>query len=353
MTKRYFRPAVDAMTGYVPGFQPKGADLIKLNTNENPYPPSPAVAEAIRTELDRLRLYPDPTADAAREEVAKLWDVAIDNVIIGNGSDELLTLAIRAFVDAGQTVSFPSPTYSLYEVLVDIQGGVNAPVDFPEDWSLPATLFANGSPLTILSNPNSPTGTMIPPEEVCRLAEGLDGVLLVDEAYVDFAETDCMLLVKQHPNAIVTRTLSKSYSLAGLRFGYAVASKPMIAGLMKIKDSYNVDRLAIAAGAAALADQAHMLANAGKVEATRARLVTELAGLGFETLPTQANFILTRPPEGLTAKDYFDALWERRILIRWLDTPRVRDRVRISIGSNTEIDRLLEETRDILGRDRA
>ncbi|HUU42825.1 MAG TPA: histidinol-phosphate transaminase [Planctomycetota bacterium] len=349
MGKNYFRKAVDAMEGYVPGFQPKVVDTIKLNTNENPYPPSPAVLEAIRAELARLRLYPDPTADVARQQVAKLHDVDVDNVIIGNGSDELLALAIRAFVDAGQTVSFPDPTYSLYEVLVRIQGAVNRPVPFPEDWSLPEALFGNDSPLTLLSNPNSPTGTLMPPEEVCRLADSLDGVLLVDEAYVDFAEIDCMPLVKKHPNAIVTRTLSKSYSLAGLRFGYAVASPELVAGLMKIKDSYNVDRLAIVGGAAALADQAHMLGNTTKIEATRARLVIALDRLGFETLPSQANFILTRPPGGLTAKDYFDALWKRLILIRWLDIPRVRDFVRISIGTDDETDTLLAATREILG----
>jgi histidinol-phosphate aminotransferase len=338
------------MSGYVPGFQPTGGECVKLNTNENPYPPSPTVAEAIRAELDRLRLYPDPTADAARAEAAKLAGVEIDNVIIGNGSDELLTMAIRAFVDAGETVSFPWPTYSLYDVLVDIQGGVNRPVDYGDDWSLPEALFGNDSPLTFVANPNSPTGTVVSADELARLADSLDGMLLLDEAYVDFAESDCMALAASRPNVMVTRTVSKSYSLAGLRFGWAVASEEIIGGLMKIKDSYNLDRLAIAGGAAALRDQAHMRANAKKVKATRARLTEALGELGFDTLASQANFILTRPPDGLAAKDYFDALWERRILVRWLDQDRVRDRVRISIGTDDQTDKLLEATREILKR---
>jgi len=349
MGKNYFREAVDRLAGYVPGFQPKVRDFVKLNTNENPYPPSPAVLEAIRAQFDRLRLYPDPTADVAREQVATLHDVAVDNVIIGNGSDELLTLAIRAFVEAGETVSFPEPTYSLYEVLVRIQGAVNRPVPFADDWSLPEALFGNDSPLTFLANPNAPTGTLLPTDAVRKLADSLDGMLLVDEAYADFAETNCMTLATECGNVIVTRSLSKSYSLAGLRVGFAVASAEIIAGLMKIRDSYNVDRLAAAGAAAAIADEAHLEANTGRIRKTRARLTEELAKLGFETLPSQANFVLTRPPGGLPAKDYFDALWERLILVRWFDRDRVRDFVRISIGTDEETDKLLDATREILG----
>ncbi len=348
MAKDYFRKAIDDMAGYVPGFQPKVADYIKLNTNENPYPPSPAVLEAIEAELARLGRYPDPTSDAVREEAAKLFDVEIENVLVGNGSDELLRMTVTAFVEPGQTVSYPSPTYSLYEVLVDIQGARNRPVAFPDDWSLPEGLFGNDSPLTFLSNPNSPTGTLVLPQDVAKLAGSLSGVLVVDEAYVDFAEANCMRLVDEHENVIVMRTLSKSYSLAGLRLGITVASKTLITGLMKIKDSYNLDRLAIAGGAAALADEAHMRANIEKVKATRARLVNELDALDFSTLPSQANFLLTRPPDGLPAKEYYEKLWEKLILIRWLDQPRVREYVRITVGTDDEIDRLLETTRDIL-----
>ena len=336
------------MEGYTPGFQPRVADYVKLNTNENPYPPSPAVNEAIEKELARLPRYPDPTADAFREEAAKLFGVKIANVIAGNGSDDILNLAVRAFVEAGQTVAFPDPTYSLYEVLAAAQDATCARVDWAKDWSLPEGLFGNASPLTFLANPNSPTGTFVDPADVARLADSLDGVLLVDEAYVDFARGDCMELARTRDNVIVARSLSKSYSLAGLRLGFAVAAEALIAGLMKVKDSYNLDRLAIAGGAAALRDQAHLRANATKIRRTRARVVEALDTLGFHTLDSEANFILTRPPTGLGAKAYFNELWKRLILVRWFDRPRVRDRVRISIGSDAEMDRLLAATREIL-----
>lgn len=348
MAKSYFRDAIERMEGYIPGFQPKVADYVKLNTNENPYPCSASVVEAIRRELGRLGRYPDPTADVVRERVARLFDVGIDNVIVGNGSDELLSMAVQAFVEPGRTVSYPSPTYSLYEVLVNIQGGRNVAVEFPDDWSLPEGLLGNGSPLTLLSNPNSPTGTLVPPADVSRLAESLTGVLVVDEAYVDFAGTDCMVLARKHENVIVMRTLSKSYSMAGLRLGFAVASKRLIAGLMKVKDSYNLDRLAIVGGAAALADQQHMQANIAKIKSTRARLIRELDGLGFSTLPSQGNFILTRPPGGLSGREYYELLWKQLILVRWLDQPRVREHVRITIGTDQEIDKLIDATREIL-----
>ena len=348
MPKAFFRKAVERMEGYTPGFQPRVADYVKLNTNENPYPPSPAVIEAIGKELPRLARYPDPAADALREEVARLFGVKLANVIAGNGSDDILSVAVRAFVDPGQSVSFPNPTYSLYEVLAAAQDATSAPVDWTRDWSLPEGLFGNGSPLTFLANPNSPTGTFVDPLDVARLADSLEGVLLIDEAYSDFARGNCMELARTRDNVIVARTLSKSYSLAGLRLGFAVASEALIAGLMKVKDSYNLGRAAIAGGAAALRDQAHLRANVEKIRRTRARLVGELAKLGFHTLPSEANFVLAKPPAGLAAKAYFDELWKRLILVRWFDRPRVRDRVRISIGSDAEMDRLLDATREIL-----
>jgi len=348
MTRSYFRKSVERTGAYTPGYQPKVADYVKLNTNENPYPPSDRVLEAIRAEVARLGRYPDPTSDTVRQEVAKLFDVRLNNVLVGNGSDELLSMVVRATVEPGGTVTFPSPTYTLYEVLVALEGGTSRPVKFPKDWSLPEGLFGNDSAVTFLSNPNSPTGTFVAPEEVLRLAKSLKGVLVIDEAYVDFAETHCMALARECENVLVLRTLSKSYSLAGLRLGFAVGAAELIAGLMKVKDSYNVGRLAIAGGAAALRDQPHMLANVKKVKATRARLARELDGLGFSTLPSQANFVLTRPPGGLSARDYYEKLWEKLILVRWLDEPWVRQFVRVTVGADDEIDRLLAATREIV-----
>ncbi len=348
MAKRYFRPTVERMAGYTPGFQPKVADYIKLNTNENPYPPSPAVVKAIEKEIGRLAKYPDPTADRLREEVAKVFGVKIENVIAGNGSDDLLNIAIRAFVDPGQAVAFPDPTYSLYPVLAEIQDAKCAPVEWAKDWSLPEGLFASGAPLTILANPNSPTGTFVEPAQIAQLADSLDGVLVVDEAYADFARANCMELAKTRDNVIVFRTLSKSSSLAGLRVGYAVGSAALIAGLMKVKDSYNLDSLAIAGGAEAVRDQAHVKANAEKIKRTRARVVAELAKLGFHTLPSEANFIFTKPPSGIGGKAFLDELWKRLILVRWFSHPRVAGGVRVSIGSDAEMDKMLEAVRDIL-----
>ena len=348
MPKPFFRKAVEEMKGYEPGFQPRVADYVKLNTNENPYPPSPRVLEAIRAELARVRKYPDPYADVVRSEVARQFGVKIENVIAGNGSDDILNVAVRAFVEPGETVAFPSPTYSLYEVLAALQAAQARAVDWPHDWSLPEDLFDNGAPLTVLANPNAPSGTLVDPADVARLADSLDGVLLIDEAYVDFARADCMELARTRDNVIVARTLSKSYSLAGLRVGFAVASEALIAGLMKVKDSYNVGVLAEAGGAAALRDQGRLRANVEKIKRTRARFVGELANLAFHTLPSEANFVFTKPPAGLAAKAYFDELWKRLVLVRWFDRPRVRDRVRISIGSDAEMDRLLDATRSIL-----
>ena len=349
MSKRFFRPAIERMEGYTPGFQPKVADYVKLNTNENPYPPSPSVIEAIREELPRLAKYPDPTADRLREEVARTFGVKLENVIAGNGSDDLLNVAVRAFVDPGQTVAYPDPTYSLYPVLAALQDAKPAPVEWTKDWTLPEALFGNASPLTFLANPNSPSGTFVDPQAVAQLADSIDGVLVVDEAYADFARANCMELAKTRDNVLVFRTLSKSSSLAGLRVGYGVGPAALIAGLMKVKDSYNLDALAIAGGTEAVRDQAHLRANAEKIRRTRERVVAELAKLGFHTLPSEANFILTKPPAGLGAKAYYDALWSRLILVRYFDRTRVRDRVRISIGSDAEMDKLLAATRAILG----
>jgi histidinol-phosphate aminotransferase len=345
----YFRPNIDAIEGYAPGFQPKEAGFAKLNTNENPYPPSPAVMEALRAGASaRLRKYPDPVADRFREKAAEVLGTVPQRILCGNGSDDLLTIAIRSFCGEGDPVAWPWPTYSLYPVLADIQGARPVEVAFPEDYALPRALADTGARLTLVSNPNAPSGTLIEPDALEGLAAELDGVLLIDEAYVDFAETNCLGLVERCPNVIVTRTLSKSYSLAGLRFGFAVAQEPLIEGMMKVKDSYNVDALAIAGATAALGDQEWLRQNVEKVCATRERLARELAQLGFYCLPSQANFVLTRVPEGREAAEVFDRLFDRKILVRYFDMPRLDDCLRITVGSDEEVDALLEALTDIV-----
>jgi len=344
-----FRPCIERMSGYVPGAQPRERKYIKLNANENPYPPSPRVLAALREAVGEvLRLYPDSMATELREKIAARHGVSPRQVLVGNGSDDLLTMIIRSFVGERQVVAAPWPTYPLYDVLVAMQNGRMRWVEFPEDFSLPAGLAQPGARVTFLANPNSPSGTWVGPDAIADLAGRLEGVLVVDEAYVDFAEGDCPALVGRFPNVIVLRSLSKSFSLAGVRIGYALASEAIIEGLVKVKDSYNVNRFAIVAGVAALDDLAYMQANVAKIRAERERLSEGLRKLGFAVYPSQANFVAARraaPP----AQAIREALQERGILIRSFGDPRLRDWIRISIGTPEQNGLVLAGITDVLG----
>ena len=346
----YFLPHIDQMEGYQPGKQPQSAGFTKLNTNENPYPPSPRVIEALREAANEsLRLYPDPMAHAARENLAKALGVGADRVLMGCGSDDLLTMIVRAFVAPGGRVAFPYPTYTLYRTLAQLQNAVACEVDFPEDFSLPPQLADQDARAVFVANPNAPTGTMVPASSLEALAQEIDGVLVVDEAYVDFADSDCLHLVDRCPNVIVLRTLSKSYSLAGIRAGFGIAREEVIAGLAKVKDSYNVDRLSIVAAAAALEDVEYMRQNADRIRQTRAYLSEQLTGMGFFVWPSQANFVLARVPQGANAERLFQELERRRILVRYFRARRLDDCLRITIGTRDEIDKLLSQLRELLG----
>lgn len=340
----WLRSAVRATTPYVPGEQPSpGRHTIKLNTNENPYPPSPRVLEAIRAAVDdTVRLYPDPEATALRVRAAAVYGVPVDHVLAGNGSDELLALLLRATVDPGERVAFPVPTYSLYETLVAAQGGAALRTDFPLDWSLPPGLVAGGARVTFLCNPNSPSGTAVPIPAVRALASQVSGVLVVDEAYVDFAEDHAMPLVADHPNVLVLRTFSKSFSLAGLRCGLAFGHPELLAGLRAVRDSYNLNRLTQIGALAALDDLAHMRANVARVRATRARLTRGLERLGYQVPPSQANFVLARC-EGVDQAPVSTKLGARGVLVRHFATPRLQDALRITVGTEEETDVLLGE----------
>jgi histidinol-phosphate aminotransferase len=326
----------------VPGEQPApGRRVVKLNTNENPYPPSPRALEAVARAADgSLRLYPDPEASALRRLASAVYDVPPEYVLAGNGSDECLALLVRALIDPGNRVAFPVPTYSLYDTLVAVQGGTAVRVPWPDDWALPAALAEARARLTFLCNPNSPSGTLVPTAAVEALARRLDGVLVVDEAYVDFARENALSLVRRHANVVVLRTFSKSFSLAGLRVGLAFGHPELLAGLRTVKDSYNLDRIALAAAEAALADRPHMEANVARVRATRARLTTELGRLGFTTTPSEANFVLARRP-GTDLGPLARALAARDVLVRHFATPALRDALRITVGSDEEVDALL------------
>jgi histidinol-phosphate aminotransferase len=331
------------MAGYTPGEQPGEEErVVKLNTNENPYPPSPRVLETLRDLApDRLRRYPDPTADKVRDIVARTFDVRRENVLCGNGSDELLTLVVRAVVGEGEAVAYPTPTYSLYPVLAEIQAARAIEIPTQADFSLPAAELARTKArLMILCNPNAPTGVFTPVEIIGRIAERFPGVVVVDEAYVDFSSDHAMRLARSLPNVMVFRTLSKSYSLAGLRFGYAVGPAELIEGLDKVKDSYNVDAVSIALAAAALQDQPWMLANREKICSERARLSKRLAELGFAVTPSEANFILAAVPGG-DGRAWYEGLKSRGILVRWWDLPRLADKLRITVGTPQENDALL------------
>ncbi len=345
----YVRKNIAAMAGYMPGEQPTDPAVVKLNTNENPYPPSPRALEAVRATLEKLRKYPDPLGTEVRQTVARLFDVTVDNVICGNGSDDLLTMAARAFTEPGRALATCYPTYSLYETLAELQDAPFESHECPEDFSLPVeALAASKAPLVIVANPNVPTGLAAPVAALERIARSIPGVLLIDEAYVDFADDNAMRLARNEKNVLVMRTLSKSYSLAGVRFGFMVGPAEIITELMKVKDSYNCDQLSLAAAKAALEDQDWLRENVRKILAERTRLAVALRSLGFTVLDSQANCLFARTPK-ISAEQLYLQLKARGVMIRFFHRPRVREYVRITVGTPQENERLLAEIKTILG----
>jgi len=343
---RYFRPNIRTLAGYVPGEQPQVSGVTKLNTNENPYPPSPKVRAALRKAIDEsLRLYPESRSDTLRTVAGSIYGVKPANIIAGNGSDELLSMLLRCFVGSHDRVAFPVPTYSLYDTLVAIQDGVAAPVDFPPDFSVPPALAEQSAALTFLCNPNAPSGTLVSLQQVEKFAQSLPGILVVDEAYVDFAASEgasSIPLIQRLPNLVVLRTFSKSFSLAGMRIGLAFASEHIISGMMKVKDSYNVNRLSLIAATAALQDLPWMTRNARRIQRTRKRLTTGLVRVGYDVYPSHANFVLARK-SGRNQKGVYDELKRRKILVRYFDIAGLQDCLRITVGTNSEVQTLLRE----------
>jgi len=336
------------MEGYQPGEQPQDGQYIKLNTNENPYPPSPKVAEAIKKEANiSIRLYPFPMADLLRRKAAKVYGVKEENILAGNGADDLLSILVRSFVEKGDLVVIPTPTYTLYDTLVAIQEGKKLNIPFTEAFGIPEGFVKRDARLTFLANPNSPSGTFTPVKKIAGLAKELEGVLVVDEAYVDFASDNAIPLINEYPNIVVLRTFSKSFSLAGMRIGLAFANRNLIEGMIKVKDSYNLNRLSIAAATAALDDMPWMENNVAKIKKTRGELSTSLTELGFKVYPSQSNFVLARIP-GRNLKGIYEELKRRGILVRYFDTPKLQDCIRITVGTDDEISRLLKELSEIL-----
>lgn len=348
LTTRFFLPHIASMQGYVPGEQPREAGFIKLNTNENPYPPSPLVIERLHQACgEGLRRYPDPGATGVRRRLSQLFGVAVEETLVGNGSDELLNIALRCFAGPGDMVVYPYPTYAYYEKLIQLQGAKSVLVDFAEDFALPAGIVVPGARLTLLSNPNSPSGTLLSRDQVEAVVAQAEGLVLIDEAYVDFSSGGCLDLIHRYPNALFTRTMSKSFSLAGMRLGFGFARPGLVAGMWKVKDHYNVNQLSLVAAEAALDDLEYMRANAACIQATRQRLTGRLRQLGFFVWDSQANFVLARTP-GPSAAGLYEALKERRILVRYFAQRRLEDCLRISIGTDGEIDVFLGVLEELL-----
>ena len=346
--QQLFLPHIAGMTGYVPGEQPKDRQFVKLNTNENPYPPSSLVLERLRQACDAgLRRYPDADAHGVCRRLSELFSVPIEQILVGNGSDELLNIAVRCFVGPADKVAYPTPTYPYYAKLVALQDAATIEVACDDSLALPQGLAAAGGKLTLVANPNSPSGTIATADELEALATAISGLLVIDEAYVDFSDGGCLHLVERCPNVIVVRTMSKSFSLAGMRIGFCFASPEVTAGMHKVKEHYNVGTLAQVAAAAALDDLQAMRANAERIRATRARLSAALSGLGFHVWPSAANFVLARTP-GPAAADLYAQLRDRGVLVRYFDVPRLRDCLRISVGTDEETELLLSELDGIL-----
>jgi histidinol-phosphate aminotransferase len=347
----YFRQAIDAMSAYQPGEQPPlGSSVIKLNSNENPYPPSPKVLDALhQIDGEMLRRYPNATAQPFRQAVSQVLDVPPDWVLVGNGSDEILATVIRACTGGDRRVAYPTPTYVLYRTLVQIQDAVLVEIPHKPGWNLPVDeLIQTAAAVTFIASPNSPLGLAVPLPDLDRLAANLSGILVIDEAYVDFAEADALALVHRYPNVLILRTLSKGYSLAGLRLGFAIAQPQLLAGLYKVKDSYNVDAIACLLGTAAISDQDYKTANAQRIKASRLMLRHSLKRLGFEVMPSYTNFLLARPPQG-DAERLYKALKERGVLVRYFKQPGLDDKLRISVGSDDQ-NQVLEHLLSVLVR---
>lgn len=348
---KYLRPAIAAMSGYVPGFQPDDvASWIKLNTNENPYPPSPKVVEAILEELGSngasLRTYPSASSQKLREAAAELYGFDPSWIIMANGSDEVLNNLIRACAGQGQDVGYVHPSYSYYSTLAEIQGAAVCTYGLTDSFRIEAFPEYYHGKVFFLTTPNSPLGFAFPPDYIEELARNCGGLLVIDEAYADFADWNALELVKKYENIVVTRTLSKSYALAGMRLGLAIARPEIIAALDKIRDHYNLDRLAQAACVAALRDQTYFRESCRKIIETRDWFTTELTAIGYSVIPSQTNFVFTVPPDK-NGKRVYDGLYQRKILVRLLSDPLLTHGLRITIGTRDEMEATLNALTEI------
>ncbi len=345
----YVRPSIAAMKGYVPGLQPDpGQRYIKLNSNENPYPPSPRVKEVLRSlNYDDLRIYPDPLSLELREKLGKLCGFSADQIICGNGSDDILNIIVRTFASPGDAIGFYEPAFPLYKVLGLIQGVRNIAIPLAEPYDSPP-VPPSGVKVFFLANPNSPVGFFYPLSLVRTLAREVKGIFVVDEAYVEFAPQNALALVHELENVVVVRTVSKSYSLAGARLGYAIGREEFIREMLKVKDPFNVTLLTQAVVSAALDDQEYFRKNISRVVEVREWFSKEARALGYRIIPSQGNFVFPRPLRKGRGAWFYQALFDRKILTRHYDEDGLRDGVRMTIGTREDMAFALQALKEIL-----
>jgi len=350
---KYWSPLTASLEPYVPGEQPKDKTYIKLNTNENPYPPSPNAIAAMKAVINEdLRLYPDPNSEMLIQALAKQNGLSPKQVFVGNGSDEILAFAFASFFDPSKPVLFPDITYSFYKVYAKFYGITPKLIPLDEQFLLDVNQFKGEHSGIIIPNPNAPTAIPMPLADVKVLLDNNpDQVVIIDEAYVDFGAESAIALVSSYPNLLVIQTLSKSRSLAGLRVGYAFGSEELIEGLNRTKNSFNsytIDRVALAGAVAAIEDQAYFQATTEKVVATRERVVSKLQTLGFIVTPSKANFVFISHPT-IAAKQLFEQLREQGVLVRYFASPRIDRFLRVSIGTDEEMKVFLEVIERLIG----
>jgi len=345
---QYFKQNIILMDSYVPGIQPKESGFIKLNTNENPYPPTIKVIEALAKGIDgKLRLYPDPNCDSLREKISSVYNVDKERIIVGNGSDEILALIMRGVISANDPVLLLYPTYTLYNVLAREASAKIIEFELDEYFNIPEPFYFQKCKLCYVPNPNVPAGNTIPKIDIERLAGNIEGILVVDEAYVDFSEENSLDLLDKYNNIIITRSFSKSFSLAGMRIGFAIASKEIIKNLMKIKDSYNVNRLSAIAAESALDDIEAIMRQISVIKQRRDKYSSILKKMQFHVLPSQTNFLFVKPPY-IEAKYMYEKLLERKILVRFFNQQRVNNYLRITIGTEEEMNFMIKNMQNIL-----
>ncbi len=344
--KSLFRKNILSMSGYVPGEQPKQKNIIKLNTNENPYPPSPKIKHFLaKVEIDKLRLYPDPLCTELRALLAAKFALAPENIIIGNGSDDILNIITRVCAGENRSIACFDPSYSLYPVLAQMQEAECNLIPLDKNFEMPEIIpkKALNAALFMITRPNAPTGNNFPKEKIREICSQSSGIVVVDEAYADFADDNCLDLLGNHKNLIICRTLSKSYSLAGIRLGFAIADEAIIAQMMKVKDSYNVCRLSQEIAKIAIQDDAHFKRNLSKIRSNRGKLSSALVKMGFRVVSSQANFIFASPPENSekSAEEIFLELRNKGIFVRYFKGKITENFIRITVGTEEQHNKLL------------